>query len=276
MALKNILVHVDDGPTAAARLELAVAMAERDRAHLAVLDLYGVDPVPGFVAAEMPQSLLDQGRQAARDRATATEARFRSLLATANTSTEWRTVETLDPAMVSLHARYCDLAVVGQDDPDERRAMKGIAEEVVMASGRPVLVVPYAGQFRSVGDNVLIGWNGGREATRAVNDALPLLQPGARVTVMALDPAHTAAGRTGYPGQDIATHLARHGIEVEATHYVTDRISVGDLLLSRAADLEADLIVMGAYGHARLRQMVFGGTTRHMLRHMTVPVLMSH
>ncbi len=276
MALKNILVHVDDRPQAQARLELAVALAERDRAHLTALDIYGVEPVPGFVAAELPRSLVEQSRQAARDRAAATEARFQSLLATANTTTEWRAVETLDPALVSLHARYSDLAIIGQDDPDDRQAVKGIAEEVVMGSGRPVLVVPHAGRFSSVGQNVLIGWDGGREATRAVNDALPLLSADARVTVMALDPAHTAAGRTGYPGQDIATHLARHGVQVETTHYVTERMSVGDLLLSRAADLSADLIVMGAYGHARLRQIVFGGTTRHMLHHMTVPVLMSH
>ncbi|WP_374446898.1 universal stress protein [Stella sp.] len=276
MTLRNILVHVDGGQPAVARLELAIALAERDRAHLTALDIFGAEPMPGFVAAELPQAVIDQIRAAARERATATEARLRPLLSAANAPTEWRTVESLDPATIAHHARYCDLAIVGQDDPDTPASPDGIAEAVVMGSGRPVLVVPYAGRFRTVGSNVLVAWDGGREAARAVNDALPLMAPGATVTVLSLNPDHTAAGGTGYPGQDISAHLARHGVRVEAANYVTEDISVGDMLLSRAADLGADLVVMGAYGHSRLRDFVLGGATRHMLAHMTVPVLMSH
>ncbi len=276
MAVRNILVHVDGGRPAMARLELAIALAERDRAHLTALDIFGAEPMPGFVAAELPKVVIDQIRQAARDKAAATAERMRPILAAANAPTEWRMVESLDPATVIRHARYADLAIVGQDDPDNGAGPVGIAEAVVMGSGRPVLVVPYAGRHKAVGANVLVAWDGGREAARAVNDAIPLMQPGARVTVLSLNPDRTAAGGAGYPGQDIAVHLARHGVQVEAAHYVTEDISVGDMLLSRAADMGVDLVVMGAYGHSRVREMVLGGATRHLLAHMTVPVLMSH
>lgn len=276
MPLKNILVHVDGSKPAADRLALAIALAERDGAHLAALHIFAPQPMPGFVEAELPKGVIEQIRAAARERAQAVAERLQPILAAANAPTEWRTVESLDPATVAFHARYCDLAIVGQDDPEDGSGPVGIAEAVMLESGRPALVVPYAGRHRAVGTNVIVAWDGGREAARAVNDALPLLAPGASVTVLALDPDRTSAGGTGYPGQDIAAHLARHGVRVEAAHYVTEDISVGDMLLSRAADLGADLIVMGAYGHARLRELVLGGTTRHILAHMTVPVLMSH
>jgi nucleotide-binding universal stress UspA family protein len=276
MTLKNILVHVDGGRAAQARLELAIALAERDRAHLTALELFGAEPMPGFVAAELPKSAVDEMRAAARRRAEAVADRLRPILSAANTPTEWRTVESLDPRTVALHARYCDLAVVGQEDPEDAESPADVAEAVVMGSGRPALVVPYAGRHRTVGANAIVAWDGGREAARAVNDALPLLAPGATVTVLSLNPDRTAAGGAGYPGQDVATHLARHGVRVEAAHYVTEDISVGDMLLSRAADVGADLVVMGAWGHSRLRDFVLGGATRHMLAHMTVPVLMSH
>ena len=276
MAVKNILVHVDERPAAGARLDLALSLAERDRAHLAAVHVYGTELLRGSAGARLPHALLEEFRQAAALRAAATEALYRPILTAADTTTEWRTVESLYPDAVTRHARYADLAIVGQDDPDNPLPMDGVAETVVMGSGRPVLVVPYAGRFPTVGREVLVAWDGGREAARAVNDALPLLQPNARVTVLSLDPDRTAAGATGYPGQDIATHLARHGIQVEAAYYDSGDLSVGDWLLSRAADLGADMIVMGAYGHARLRELVLGGVTRHMLQHMTVPVLMSH
>lgn len=276
MALKNILVHVDGSPAGRVRLDLALALAVRDAAHLAIVHLFGWQPFPGYLVAEMPQGLIDQMRQSARERAEAVEAESRRVCDLAGVAAEWRMVETFDPTTVARHARYADLAIVGQDNPDDGQELKGIAEAVVLESGRPALVVPYAGRFETVGKTVLVAWDGGREATRAVNDMLPLLSGDARVSILALDPDRTLAGNAGTPGQDIALHLARHGVKVEASHYVTDQISVGDLLLSRAADFGSDMIVMGGYGHSRMREVVLGGTTRHLLQHMTVPVLMSH
>jgi nucleotide-binding universal stress UspA family protein len=137
-----------------------------------------------------------------------------------------------------------------------------------------VLIVPRYGVFGTVGERVLIAWNGSREATRAAHDALPLLKRATKVTVLSIDPDHDSQRRV--PSADITLHLARHGVAAEADSTVALDIAVGDVLLSRAADLGADLIVMGGYGHSRVREMVLGGATRHLLQHMTVPVLMSH
>jgi len=149
-----------------------------------------------------------------------------------------------------------------------------LPEELALGVGRPVLVVPRYGTFETVGQRVLIAWNGSREATRAVNDAIPILKMATKVTVLSVDPEGEPDRRL--PGADLALHLARHGIAAEAESTQALDIGVGDVLLSRAADLGADLIVMGAYGHSRLREMMLGGATRHLLQHMTVPVLMSH
>jgi nucleotide-binding universal stress UspA family protein len=147
---------------------------------------------------------------------------------------------------------------------------------VLLASGRPLLAVPYAGQFERVGDRVLVAWNASREATRAVNDALPLLRGATIVTVLAVNPKHGIEGHGDVPAADIVLHLARHGVKAEAAHTIANDISEGDALLSYAADLGADLIVAGGYGHSRARETVFGGVTRTLLEEMTVPMLLSH
>jgi nucleotide-binding universal stress UspA family protein len=147
---------------------------------------------------------------------------------------------------------------------------------VMLASGRPVLAIPYAGQFEQIGERVLVAWNASREATRAVNDALPLLMGAKAVTILAVNPKHGIEGHGDVPAADIALHLARHGVKAEAAHTIAKDISEGDALLSYAADLGADLIVAGGYGHSRAREMVFGGATRTLLQEMTVPMLLSH
>jgi nucleotide-binding universal stress UspA family protein len=125
-----------------------------------------------------------------------------------------------------------------------------------------------------VGERVLVAWNGTRESTRAVHDALPMLVRAHSVAVMEVNPKPDETPRIA--GADMATHLARHGVRAEVSSIVADEIDVGDAILSRGADLGADLVVMGAYGHSRLREFAFGGVTRHVFKHMTVPVLMSH
>jgi nucleotide-binding universal stress UspA family protein len=136
--------------------------------------------------------------------------------------------------------------------------------------------VPYAGRFESLGKRVLVGWNAGREAARAVQDALPLLMAAESVTVLTVNPEIGLGGHGEEPGADIALHLARHGVRVTVEHMTAPEISAGDVILNRAFELSADLLVIGAYGHSRLREMVLGGVTRSLLQQMTVPVLMSH
>jgi nucleotide-binding universal stress UspA family protein len=189
---------------------------------------------------------------------------------------EWRKIsgEVVDAAQ--LHCRYADLVVIGQGgrEDDESTVSDYLPESLLMGAGRPVLIVPSYGRFQSVGERVLVAWNRTRESTRAVHDALPFLTRAKAVTVLEANP--TAGGAPHIAGAEIAQHLARHGVKVEVEVSVVNEVSTGSALLSRAAEIGADLLVMGAYGHSRLREYTLGGVTRHILKHMTLPVLMSH
>jgi len=283
MPYKDILVHLDGTEPCLHRLDLAAALARRHEAHL--VGLYILDLVPWIaaIAHSYPGQVeyLDSYaklRKAALERAAHVEAQFREHLRRDDIQGEWRFLESLPAETVALHARYVDLAIVGQidhgDQPDGNAAR--IPEVVLFSSGRPVLVVPYAGRFNSLGENVLVGWKATREAARAVNDALPLLERAKKVTVLTINPKRGDDRETGIPASDIAQHLARHGVAVEAASTVADDISAGDVLLSRAADCGADLLVMGGYGHARVKELMLGGATRQILQQMTLPVLMAH
>ena len=193
-------------------------------------------------------------------------------------SAEWRSASGLPSAVTALHGRYADLIVVGQPDPDDAQAalFRPLPQEVALAVGRPILVIPYAGSWNDIGRRVLVGWDSSREATRAINDAMPLLSCAETVTILAVDPADGPAGHGDVPGADIALHLARHGVKAAVESTVSAGIGAGNALLSRASDLEADLLVMGAYGHSRVRELLLGGVTRTVLESMTLPVLMAH
>jgi nucleotide-binding universal stress UspA family protein len=151
-----------------------------------------------------------------------------------------------------------------------------VVEQALFSSGRPVLVVPHSGRFEAVGRTVLIGWNASREAARAANDALPLIAGAESATVLVVNPSEAPGGDGAEPGAAIALHLARHGLRATAEHVVAPQVDDGEMLLNQAADLGADLLVVGAYGHSRLRELVLGGVTRTLLRQMTIPVMMSH
>jgi nucleotide-binding universal stress UspA family protein len=276
MGLKDLLVHVDNDAACSSRVDVAVALAAQHEAHLTGLHPMGRPRLPGYVEVELPRNFLEEQRHHLEERARQAEERFHERARRRGILGEWR-VDTGDViGTLKLHARYADLTVVGQgvDLQDAPYDLAFLPEELALGVGRPVLVVPRYGTFETVGERVLIAWNGSREATRAVHDALPILKLATKVTVLSIDPERDPQPRV--PSADIALHLARHGIAAEAASTTGLDIGVGDLLLSRAADLGADLIVMGAYGHSRVREMVLGGATRHLLQHMTVPVLMSH
>lgn len=180
-------------------------------------------------------------------------------------------------AAVIEHGRAADLIVASQSDPDwEMSGLFDAPERLALESGRPVLIVPYAGRFGEIGKRVMVAWSGKREGARAVFDALPLLKSADKVALLCVV-GGDADGESGQlPGAEIAASLARHGVKVTVRKTMADEIGVADEILARLADEGSDLLVMGAYGHSRLREMVFGGVTRHILRHMTVPTLMSH
>lgn len=275
MPLKDILVHVDSGSHCAARLDAAMALAAAHDAHLTGLYVRSEPPVPPFVRSQLgPQVAALQSQFANEARAQA-EALFENRLRPAGLAYEWRAVAGDLYEMVALSARYADITVLGQPDPDSDED-RPVPDHLVLDAGRPVLVIPTGGHVTGVFGRVLVAWNGSREATRAVNDALPILQRATRVMVLAINPGGGIDGHGEVPGADLSLHLARHGVTAEAHQVRADDMNVGEMLLSRCANEAADLLVMGAYGRSRVRELVLGGATRHVLECATLPVLMSH
>lgn len=276
MVFKDLLVHVDNTKAYPARLDAAIRLAQAHEAHLTGLYVLPLINVPGYAEAQIPLEVIEKQRQNMRAQADKAEKVFGAAADKAGIAREWRCVEDDFAHALSVNARYVDVVLTGQDDKSDPMSVGGLTERVVFEAGRPVLVIPYIGAGKTIGERVLVAWNASREAIRAVHDALPLLERAKSVTVMAVNPPGGAAGEGDIPAADVCLHLARHGVRAEADHVEAHDIAVGDMLLSRAADKSIDLLVMGAYGHSRLRELVLGGATRHILGHMTIPVLMSH
>jgi nucleotide-binding universal stress UspA family protein len=281
MGYRTILLSLQDAERAEAIIGAGIALAREYGAHL--IGLHVVPKVQYFYATAAIQVATEvfEAEQAFYDDQARKIAAIFDREMPSDVVSEWRRVEGGGPVTSNViveHAMCADLVVCGQVDPD--RGMEGeagTAERVVMESGRPVLILPYAGRFKTVGKNVMVGWNGRRESARAIFDAIPILASAKSVRLLWANPEAEDGGEgAGTPGTEMAATLSRHGVEIETSHTVSREIGIGDELLSRAADLGADLLVMGAYGHSRVREYVFGGATRHILQHMTIPVLMSH
>jgi nucleotide-binding universal stress UspA family protein len=211
------------------------------------------------------------------ERADAVEQRFREELPVRALDGEWHMLGHTDLAELIQLAKATDLVILGQypgDDSDDVTWLR--PDDLMIDCGRPVLVVPYAGTFESVGRRVLVAWDGTREANRALHDALPLIGGAEVVTVVHVGAQQTDLDRDRPWLERTVRHLGRHGIKAQPNETPRGGIPISDVLLSRAADLGADMIVAGAYHHSHLRESLLGGVSRDLLAHMTVPVLMSH
>ncbi len=278
MSYKTILVHVDNSDRALERIRIAIELAQTFEAHLvgvatvgmiALSNTYGLDGTPSYMAEAMD----DMEKLAA----TAAERFVEKVKAACLPSYESR-VHRGDPAYhVCTDARYADLVVIGQNEPGKSTASTpaDLPQSVMLGCGRPVLIIPYAGHFRTVGRRAMFLWNASRESARAATDALPFFRRADDVRVSVFDAKANMGGHGDEPGIDVATYLARQGVKVTVNRD-TSGGDVGSSVLSRANDFDADLIVMGGYGHTRMREWVLGGVSKTLLEHMTVPVLMSH
>ena len=295
--LRDIVVVLEESARSEIRLDIAVALAQRHDAHLtglSALDLLKptrplvqprADPEVGTQGASQlgtwgavpPVDYPEADRQAA-EKAERIEAAFRERLRFSGLRGDWRVASGNVSEIVVGQTRHADLVILGQADPDHLPAPGGqqLVENVLMKAGRPILVIPYIGRFETFGTKILVGWNSSREAARAVNDAIPLLAKAASVIILEADRIGRKAVTEDATSADIIRHLAWHGVYAEMARTVMANISASDVLLGYASDISADLLVVGGYGHSRLRELVLGGVTRELLRHMTLPVLMSH
>ena len=284
MQLRDILVVVHGANAGEQRLAITMALAHRHGARVTgfcPLDLLTLPrserEMAGYGEAVLTEPEVTRPSKAV-ELAEQIEGVFRSGLTDAGVSGAWYTGEA-DPAQTLVRlAHHADLVVVGQPDPDNPRAgrIAELIEHLLMQSGRPLLIVPYAGRFDAIGGRVLIGWTETRESARAVHDALPLLTGATSVTALTILEGRRAPADGEPPAAEVARHLQRHGIKATAARTVTDGIANADALLSYACDIGVDLLVMGGYSHSPLRERMVGGVTRSLLQHMTVPVLMSH
>jgi len=275
--IKDVLVNLSLGDRGGFAGEYAISIAAAFEAHVAgIAFLY--DPViPLSGAGYIPADVIDTQE---RDNANATKAaadRFAQAAARAGVSAEPLTLSTSMAGageQFSRLARRFDLAVVGQAEPETNAIEEVISEAALFESGRPIIIVPYIQKTPLKLERVMVCWDGGQQAARAVADAMPLLERAGRVEVIIV--TDESGTEDEIAGADMGQHLARHGLNVEVKRMTMGDIDVADVLLSHAADIAADLIVMGGYGHSRLREFVLGGVTRSILGSMTVPVLMSH
>jgi nucleotide-binding universal stress UspA family protein len=280
MTYKTILVHLDRTGACRVRMDLAARWARAHGGHLVGLISTGL--IDGIIPAEEIMSgatdFIAESAQYLRLRAEAISHEFRErVTAGGPISYEVRLIDATTVDAVVQHGRTSDLVVLGQRDDDEVKDIttRDLPQRVVMEVGRPVLLVPYAGHFEGVAKNVVVAWDGSREAAVALRAAVPAMQQASKVTLLSCRGVHENLVEERLLAPDIVRYLERHGIRATAESDVTE-IDVGDALLSRISDLGADLLVMGCYGHSRFRELMLGGATRHILAQMTVPVLMTH
>ena len=275
--IKDIVVNLSVGEKVSPACDYAISVAAAFDAHLAgIAFLY--DPiVPVSGAGYIPADVIEAQE---RDNETATRAaldHFNAACSRAGVSAEPLTLSASFGGVGEQFgriARRFDLSIVGQAEPESSAVEEIIAESALFESGRPVIIVPYIQKAPLKLDRVMVCWDGSRAVARAIGDAMPLLQRAGSVEVVAV--TNERGKQEQIEGVDIGAHLARHGLNVEVKRMPLGDIDVADMLLSHAADADIDFIVMGGYGHSRLRQFVLGGVTRSILQSMTVPVFMSH
>lgn len=277
MEYRSILVHLDNSERAQACVDVALEVAQQHRAHVSALYAPAViehrlDYVFTFGTEYWDRQIREED-----DRRRALEHYFLSRLADAKLTGEWRTVQQHAEREMIARTRFADLIVLRQSDPEDPDASLGnrFQTRVTLAAGRPVLWVPFTGKFPSVGNRVVVAWDGGQSATRALYDALPFMRHAQQTSLVTFTLENKERDRI--PGADIGLVLARHGIAVEvAALRPPPTVSVEAALLSRVQRDGCDLLVMGAYGHARWREILLGGVTHAVMGAMPVPVLMSH
>jgi nucleotide-binding universal stress UspA family protein len=255
VSIRSILAYLDPAANAQGVLGVAVALARRHNAHLA--GLHAVSERTGELAAG------------------ALEEAFREQAMQVQLSHEWSCVRGNEQGIVVLEARTHDLLIIGQANPDTGGLWPQahhLLESALIKSGHPLVAVPYRGAFPNVGDRILVAWNGAREAARAVEGAMPILEKARTVTLVTVDLRSGSALSIDH----LMALLERHGVNVVVQGARSLGSPIGEVLLSTARELRCDLMVMGGYGHSPLREHLFGGATYFVLEHMDLPVLLSH
>jgi nucleotide-binding universal stress UspA family protein len=275
--IKDIVVNLTIGVERDAAANYAVSLASIFKAHLVGVAFVYDPKVSANLIVGIPAELIDAQRSATKHLANEAVARFEELAKQAGVMTESQMIDVAPGHVGDTFgrlARSFDLSVIRQAEPNKAEQEVPIIEGALFESGRSVIVVPYVQTQGAKFNCVMVGWDGSRAAARAIGDAMPVLKRAKMIEVFTVVAGPTK--NTELPGIDIGQHLSRHGLKVEVKRIPAEGINVPEAILSHAADISADFMVMGGYGHSRLREYVLGGATRGILASMTLPTLMSN
>jgi nucleotide-binding universal stress UspA family protein len=279
MQYKNILVYLDQGASNKERVNTAIAIAI---AHSAQLTGVVVNALPNFsILSRLGIGKDDALMEQARVDAQVAIERFELQTDKASIEADTRVIECLEgkaPEKLARMARIFDLSIMRQANPDKPNAafIAELSEEVMFSSGRPVFFMPYIGAHNIPCKTGLIAWDGSKAATRAIHDALPILEMMDKVTILIVDADKIEHYTDLKPGEALSRHLSAHGINNEVSRIPKGEASTSTIILNELSDTGADLLVMGGYGTPKLREIMLGGVTRTLFECMTVPVFMSH
>lgn len=270
MQYKDILVHLENSPNCETRINLAISVAQKHQAKLTglyVITHQHYTPHPNNIERGSETAVYE----------------FKQKASLAGVSVEALCIDTkisgIDmTAIINEHSHFMDLVIAGQSDPDvsTEKIPHDLPERLVLGSGCPVLIIPFTGMYSSIGNCVTVAWKSGRESARAIKDAMPFLETAGQVNIL-----EVVAYEAGKPANmincnRIGRHLSNYGIAVKVDQLIAGNIPVGDVILNQAWEIGGDLLVMGAYSNVHRGKAVLGPVAKHILKHMTMPVLMSH
>ncbi|MBT8436704.1 MAG: universal stress protein [Gammaproteobacteria bacterium] len=279
MEFKNILIHLDHSSGCSNRLDIAFELARKFDAQLTGLFIVPDYVVPSYVEAQISVDLITDVTEKAVAKAREKLAGYQKLADDAGISMQARVVEGQVIPILREHTKYSDLLLLGQDQPDDPdNSSYGLADALLFEGACACVVVPHSGKLEAPGKRVLLTWNASRESARALREAMPFLTRAETVVVLSSEPddgdSQTARGHPH--AQELDKLLKSHGIESVSSGISDPDISTTDAIIGQAVDMNADMIIMGAYGHARLREIILGGVTRDLLKQSPVPLFLAH
>jgi nucleotide-binding universal stress UspA family protein len=279
MDIKNILLHLDHSSGCQNRLQTAFAMASNYDALITGLFVVPDYVVPSYVEAQISVDLITDVTEKALARARDTLSEYQKMAAAAGVTMDAHVVEGQVIPILREHSKYSDLLMLGQDQPDDPdNASYGLADALLFEGACACMMVPHSGKLALPGKRILLTWNASRESARALREAMPMLKTAETLVVLSSEPDDADATiARGHPHADeLARFLESHGIESVSSGINDLDISASDAILGQAAEMDADMIVMGAYGHARLREIILGGVTRDLLKQSPIPLFLAH
>lgn len=274
---KSILVALAAGPSAKSATKGAAMIAAAHKARLIGLHVLDINHFIGYMGAEMPAEIFDLQREKLMADAAQVEVEFKSICEEAGIDFEWHCIEGNTQRLIDQHARYADLiCVCAPPASADAFTPSPIGEELVFSSGRPVLIFPQEFSAATVGDQVMLAWDGSQEAAKAISQSMGILSAASQVSLVCVADHDLQDAQADTLGTDMNRYLKSHDVQAEAITVHAGSTAVGPFLHDCAIGHRADLLVMGAYGHSRIREFILGGVTHWALRHSTIPILMCH